>query len=401
MKKEKEMQWFSKHKQMDYELQCILGGCRYGSAEVGEVLYAAEKIKSGDFDNWVNTWVEIADNAKKAAESSGSKLSAGKGYLRAANYYAAALSMIDGSDYISRVGEIWKMHMECFSLFCSALNPPAEIVNVPYGETHLPCIFFKPDDSKSPRKTIIFNNGSDSPTCAMWGAGVSAALERGYAALIFDGPGQNYMLYVKEIPFRHDWENVISPIVEYLVERDDVLSDKIALSGMSQGGYWVLRALAFEHRIAAGIADPGVMDVSRALTANFPKRFIKLFRDGNEKEFNREMGLSAKFMGRETQREIKWRMKPYGTDSCYQWLQESMKYNVRDVIDQIKCPMFIADPEDEQFWPGQSVEVYEALNCPKTIVSFTREDGTNRHCQPLGRGIYDQRMLDWLDDVMK
>ena len=31
----------------------------------------------------------------------------------------------------------------------------------------------------------------------------------------------------------------------------------LALYGISQAGYWVPRALAFEHRIAAAVADPG------------------------------------------------------------------------------------------------------------------------------------------------
>jgi len=76
----------------------------------------------------------------------------------------------------------------------------------------------------------------------MWGAGIAAALERDYAALTFDGPGQNAMLWLHNIPFRHDWEKVITPIVDYLLERPDVDPHRIALSGISQGGYWVPRA---------------------------------------------------------------------------------------------------------------------------------------------------------------
>jgi hypothetical protein len=62
--------------------------------------------------------------------------------------------------------------------------------------------------------------------------------------------------------------------------------------------------------------------------------------------------------------------------------------------------MFIADPEDEQFWPGQSREVYEALDCHKTLVPFTREEGANWHCEPKARSLFDQRMFDWLATVM-
>ena len=41
------------------------------------------------------------------------------------------------------------------------------------------------------------------------------------------------------IPFRPDWEKVITPIVDLLSERSDVDAEKIVLYGTSQGGYWV------------------------------------------------------------------------------------------------------------------------------------------------------------------
>ena len=69
------------------------------------------------------------------------------------------------------------------------------------------------------------------------------------------------MLFERNVPFRYDWEHVITPVVDFLMARPDVDRQRIALYGISQAGYWVPRALAFEHRVAAGIADPGVIDV--------------------------------------------------------------------------------------------------------------------------------------------
>ena len=62
--------------------------------------------------------------------------------------------------------------------------------------------------------------------------------------------------------------------------------------------------------------------------------------------------------------------------------------------------MFIADPEDEQFWPGQSQELSEALTHPAHLAKFTRAEGANWHCEPLARALYDQRLFDWLDEVL-
>ncbi len=82
------------------------------------------------------------------------------------------------------------------------------------------------------------------------------------------------MLFQRGIPFRPDWENVITPLVDFLSARPEVDSSKIVLYGTSQGGYWVPRAAAFEHRLAAVVADPGVVDVSTKWKDNIPKELV-------------------------------------------------------------------------------------------------------------------------------
>lgn len=402
MKQSRAKQYFFKHKQMDFEIQLILGGCFYGAVDVGEALSTTERIRDGDFESWYREWYATAERVRGIAEQCAfeNPVSAREAYLRASNYYATAIVMIDGTKDPSRRVPTWKQHLACWDKFCARLSPPAEKIEIPYENISMPGYLFKPAESGGPWATIIFNNGSDGPVSAMWTLGIAAALKRGYAALIFDGPGQNAMLWLHDVPFRYDWEKVITPVVDYLVCRKDVDPKRIALSGISQGGYWILRALAFERRIAAGIADPGVMDVFAAMSNNFPKSMRKLLDAGEEDKFNKKMNMGLRFTGKSTRQDIAWRMKPYGTNNYYKWLKEAQRYNARNVIKQIRCPMFIADPEDEQFWPGQPREVYDALACPKTIVRFTGAEGANWHCEPKARSLYDQRMFDWLASVM-
>jgi len=403
MAPKKPKQFFMKHEQMDFEIQAVMGTCYYGAADVGEVLAAVEKIKDGDAESWYQVWLETAERVLGFAQEcakEGDDVSAREAYLRAAMYFAEAISMIDGTDDPSRGVPTWKRHLACWDEFCARCAPPAVKIDVPYEDTPMPGYLFVPDDSGGPFPTVIFNNGSDGPLAGMWAAGIAGALRRGYAAFTFDGPGQNGMLWLHNVGFRYDWENVITPIVDALVDRKDVDAGRIALSGISQGGYWVLRALAFEHRIAAGIVDPGVMDVSTAITSNFPKSMMKLLDAGDKEKFDRDMKTGMKLMPHEMRQTLAWRMKPYMTDSFYDWATEAQKFNARDVIDKIECPMFVADPEDEQFWPGQAREVYGELKSPKTIVKFKASEGANWHCEPKARSLYDQRMFDWLATVM-
>ncbi len=403
MKELKKNQYFFEHEQMDFEVQIALGGCYYRGGDSGEVLATAKRIKDGVFESWYREWYAVAERVRGIADASaaaGRRVSARDAFLRAAAFYALANVMVDGTEDPSRLVPTWKQNRSCWDEFCALLDPPAERFDVPYEDTPMPGYFFRPEGPDKPRATIIFNNGSDGVTSGMWTSGIAAALERGYAAFTFDGPGQNAMLWLHNVPFRHDWEKVITPVVDCLIARNDVDPDRIVLSGISQAGYWVPRALAFEHRIAAGIADPGVMDVSTSWFRNLPKPMIELIDAGEEKTFNQIMTTELKSAPAAVRQGIEFRMKPYCNDNYCQVFKEVRRYNLRDVIKQVKCPVFISDPDDEQFWPGQSQEVYDALDCPKTIVQFTAAEGANLHCEPQARSLYDQRMFDWLASVV-
>jgi len=57
----------------------------------------------------------------------------------------------------------------------------------------------------------------------------------------------------QKLPFRYDWEAVVTPAVDYVLTRPDVDRDNLALMGMSMGGYLAARAAAFEHRFRAAV----------------------------------------------------------------------------------------------------------------------------------------------------
>jgi hypothetical protein len=66
-------------------------------------------------------------------------------------------------------------------------------------------------------------------------------------------------------------------------------------------------------------------------------------------------------------------------------------------VAQVTTPLLITEPEDEQFWPGQSQALYDRLPGPRELVRFTAAEGANRHCEPLALATRDRRIFDWLD----
>ena len=214
----------------------------------------------------------------------GHQASARGAFLRASNYYNAAAFFLDGTPDPSRLLPTWKAHRECFDDAASRFDPPFEKVEITYEDTTLPGYLFKVDDSKRTRPLLILNNGSDSTVTDMYLMGAAAALERGYNALTF-GPGQGAALFLQGLCFRPDWEKVVTPVMDFCLRLPEVDPERIAIQGVSQAGYWVPCAVAFERRIAAAVAEPGVCDVSTSWFSHLPQDMQRLLERGQKEEF--------------------------------------------------------------------------------------------------------------------
>jgi len=208
------------------------------------------------------------------------------------------------------------------------------------------------------------------------------------------------MLFDRGVPFRHDWEHVITPVVDFLGARPDVDLAQIVLYGISQAGYWVPRALAFEHRIAAAIADPGVFDVFTVWSGALPPEMQQLLDSGAKEDFDRFFDQGMQAATPVERQNWEWRAKPYGVESPFDVFTAARQYTLAAVVDQITTPLLITDPEDEQFWPGQSQQLFDKLRGTKRLIAFTADEGADRHCEPLARSLLEQRMFDWLDETL-
>ena len=217
--------------------------------------------------------------------------------------------------------------------------------------------------------------------------------------MTFDGPGQQATLYEQAIPCRPDWEAVLSPVLDAVLQRPDVDPNRIAAIGVSQAGYWIPRALAFEHRLTAAVIDPGVLDVSAPWLSSLPEVMRSQLKHRQHAAFDREMHL-AELFSPATAATLRFRGKPYGLSrgSPFALYDSVSAYRLGDEIQQITTPLLITDPEGEQFWPGQSQQLYDRLPGPKQLLRFTSAEGANRHCEPLARALRDTRIFDWLDN---
>jgi dienelactone hydrolase len=390
---------FFKDDDFDFEFESLLGGAAVGTCDLGEALATAARIKNGDFDSWVDEWLATGERTRLIAEeceAKGHVVSARQAHLRASTYLFTATVFMLGSRKAGDVTGVWELHRRAFER-AAELTPGWERIAIPYEGTHLDGYLFRADDERRP--LVILNNGSDGPVTFMLNQ-VAGALERGYHALTFDGPGEGEALYRQGLSFRPDWEKVVTPVVDFAAARPEVDAERIALTGISQGGYWVLRAAAFEHRLAAVVADPGVMRVYDAMESHLPHRQITQLEAGEKEKFDSAMHMGARF-SKKIRYTMAFRFTPYGFDSPFDVYTAARAYDLAEVIEDIRCPTLVLDPEHEAFWPGQSREAFDALTVErKEIIAFSDAEGASAHCEPLSVPLRNQRVFDWLDEVL-
>ena len=389
---------FSDNPDFDFEIRGAIGASVEGAGEPGEILAAVAGIRKSDHEGWFAAWRDLAERSRATAQTSaaaGHRASAASAFLRASAYAGVAVNAASALAATDDLATAFATQQECWRGFLAHTDATVDEVRIPYEGGTLPGWFFRPEGR--PVATLVAVNGSDGSLAALWASCVAPALRRGYTVLVFDGPGQQSELFEKNVPFRPDWEHVLTPVFDVVAGLDGVDPLRIAVYGISQGSYWVARALAFEHRFAAAITDPGLVDVSTSWTAHLPHSLRKLLDEGRLEKFDNEMALGMK-LSPETARTWQFRARPYGTTGYGETLQAVRKYTVADLAAEISTPLLILSPENEQFWPGQAEQLAALTPTVSTVVRFTAAEGADGHCQPMGRTITAQRMFDWLDE---
>jgi hypothetical protein len=277
--------YFYKNPTFEIIFLTSLGRAYHSAGNVGKVLYLTTQVEDGNFESAFVAFKQAGDEARALAEDSasqGHKESARQAYLWAQNFYDSATYFVDGSKDPTRFLPTWEILYACWLKSLPLFDPPIEPVKIPYESTELHGFFIRDANRARKRPLLILVNGRDGSLLDMWLWGGAGAIARGYDCLTFDGPGQGYALWKQQLHFRPDWEKVITPVVDFALSRPEVDAKRIAIQGISQGGFWVPRAVAFEKRIAAAIADPGVVDVSTSWTAALPKPMLELPKAGRK-----------------------------------------------------------------------------------------------------------------------
>jgi alpha-beta hydrolase superfamily lysophospholipase len=405
-----------------FQLLRIMGQTYYGGADIGECLSTAYQIREGDIESWYNEWLKTANRVYSYAEdcmSKGHKVSARDAYLRATNYYQnGAAFYLDTNPSDPRITSTWEKGVEAFRKAIGLFANKVETIEIPYDGTTLPGYFFNAPDEKyngdgnnntsqkqvsaKEKPTLILTTGLDGSQEELYFLGVVAALERGYNCLTFEGPGQGSVVRKQKLHFRADWEKVVSSVIDFALsskKQEEVIdSQRIALIGYSMGGYLAPRAAAFEDRIAACIADDGVISIYNAWIDQL-QSIHEDIENGNGAVVNAVVNTIMNFdLG--TRWKITHSMSVFGANSPLDLIQKVKEYSMYDIAHKIKCATLLLAGEKDRSFAGQAEKLYGLLKCPKKYILFTSEEGAEDHCHPTALSLANQRIFDWLDDVI-
>jgi hypothetical protein len=273
-----------------------------------------------------------------------------------------------------------------------------EAVSIPYNNTTLPGYFFTSKETES-KATIIIIGGYDATLEELYPLGAKAAIDRGYNCLIFVGPGQGAALVKQRLYMRYDFENIMIPVVDWLIQHPKVDKTKIALIGRSFGGYLAPRAVCKEHRIACVVCDPGQIDLSAPISHRLPPNVYEMWQKQDATGVNQYFtqvfkdNKALKFF-------FESRMQVHGLSTVFEYLNEMINFKLTHMVDNITCPVFVCDNPTDTIASRGNV-LYQSLKKDKYYFAFESQLGAGLHCEIGAAAYFEQQVFDWIDGILR
>ncbi|KAF4505892.1 hypothetical protein G6O67_007795 [Ophiocordyceps sinensis] len=385
----------------DLGLLRVLSLSVYDGGDINDVLVAASSIVPGDFNSYAGAFAGLAGRVferAKAVVQSGFPFSARTAFFSAATYFRSAEFLLHGNPADPRLGPLWDSQIEAFDHGLALLKPPGRRVTINTPDFDIPAIWITPSGEKKKRPTIITGFGYDNTQEELYHLIGLAALERGYNVLSYEGPGQPAVLRKQKLGFIHDWERVVTPVMDYALGQKDVVDpSSVGLVGFSLGGYLAPRAAAFDHRFAAIMALDGVWDFGSIIKNTFGPDLIKVYAAGDRAKF--DSLAAARFLDPQSPSFLRWGLEQglwaFNTRSPFDLVTRSANFSLEGVVHKIKTPVFVGEAEQDPFYAGEARRLASRLGKWAHLHEFKAKDAIGTHSAIGALKQQNQVVLDW------
>jgi dienelactone hydrolase len=359
-------------------------GARIGEIEAmcGPLQEAARQPDAAGVAAFRQSWADMADKLCSLAEEDearGRMISAGDKYGRAAIYYLTA-ERLQAHGAPGRAA-LYRRFLDIFARGIRLAGENCERVEIPYGEAHLAGLYVRAEGTGDRAPVLVQVNGLDSTKEMKYRVGLPRWLaQRGVSSLVVDQPGTGEALRLHGFHAVYNSEVWASRIVDWLEARADIDVRRIGLEGVSLGGYYCPRAVAFEPRFACGVV----------MGANHD------WRDVQKKRLQREGDFPVPHYWEH----VRWVWGARDTDDFMRIVEN---VHLDGVLERIRVPFLVTHGEkDSQIPLHWAQRTYDQLvNSPKRELKiFTDREGGAQHASFDNAANAGAYIADWVAETL-
>lgn len=245
----------------------------------------------------------------------------------------------------------------CYDRALWSLKPPGEKVRINYDGVKMAAILRRPVNVDRPPVVIVIG-GLDSVKEELQQV-ADYFLDRDLATFSLDGPGQGETgLSLKIEPAS---EKPIRSAIDFIEDLPGIDSSRVGIYGQSLGGYYVVRASAFEPRIKAAVASAGPFSI-----ADHWDRLTSITRTGYQYRT--------------------------GAQNEAETLERIRELDLSGVAERVACPLLVLHGTKDELVPFTDAEriAREAKNATLRIYENGNHSLSNRHFE------VRTGMADWM-----
>lgn len=339
-----------------------------GGADVGTPAFMQQWAAMGD------KLIELAaeDEAKGRAFSASDK-------LERASLYLFTAERMQGHGHPGRK-ETYARARVVFDKSTTLGKINRERVEIPLATGTMPALYTRAP-GPGPHPVVVYCNGLDScKELLYWSRLPEALARRGVSTLCVDQPGSGEALRLQGLPVDPHSESWASKAVDWLEAQPDVDPRGIGMTGISLGGHFAPRAVAYEPRFTSGAV----------WGANHNWREVQDKRMAREGE-NPVPHYWAHVM---------W---AFGAADMDEFLAKSADMNLNGHMDRIRVPFLVTHgAQDRQISVAYADDLYDQLvNAPRREkVIFTAREGGVEHVGADNMAYGRDCIADWFAETL-
>jgi dienelactone hydrolase len=356
--------------------------------QIGEIVDMCQPIRDAAANGadagtpqFMAQWVAMGD---KLVDLAAEDEALGRGFSASAKLDRAALYLINaermqGHGHPGRQATYAKA-LAAFEKATRLGGLDRERVEIPLATGTMPALYTRAP-GEGPKPVVVYCNGLDScKELLYWSRLPEALARRGISTLCVDQPGSGEALRLQGLPVDPQSEHWASKAVDWLEGRPEVDPQRIGMTGISLGGHFAPRAVAYEPRFASG----AVWGANHNWAEVQQKR---LKREGE----NPVPHYWAHVM---------W---AFGATDMDDFLAKSADMNLNGHMDGVRVPFLVTHGEkDRQIGVQYAHDCYDQLiNSPRRALKiFTAREGGVEHVGADNMAYGRDHIADWFAETL-